>query len=212
MTIETYSSMTQTRIKDQQESSPMLAKVLRELVETVLLAFAIFVSVNIITARFRIEGNSMLNSFQDGQYIVVNRLAYRFHTPERGDVVVFIPSVNTTTTFWENILGRPGQTDYIKRIVATPGDIVEITSGQLYVNGIQKYEPYLREPMMITETQQWQLEADQYMVLGDNRNFSKDSRTSHIGPVTIEQILGKVSAVYFPLRDAHIVKRYIYQN
>ncbi len=212
MTIETYSSMTQIRIKDQQESSPMLAKVLRELVETVLLAFAIFVSVNIITARFRIEGNSMLNSFQDGQYIVVNRLAYRFHTPERGDVVVFIPSVNTTTTFWENILGRPGQTDYIKRIVATPGDIVEITSGQLYVNGIQKYEPYLREPMMITETQQWQLEADQYMVLGDNRNFSKDSRTSHIGPVTIEQILGKVSAVYFPLRDAHIVKRYIYQN
>tara|TARA_B100002003_G_C14109873_1_gene533823 strand:+ start:149 stop:763 length:615 start_codon:yes stop_codon:yes gene_type:complete len=204
--------MTQIRIKDQQESSPMLAKVLRELVETVLLAFAIFVSVNIITARFRIEGNSMLNSFQDGQYIVVNRLAYRFHTPERGDVVVFIPSVNTTTTFWENILGRPGQTDYIKRIVATPGDIVEITSGQLYVNGIQKYEPYLREPMMITETQQWQLEADQYMVLGDNRNFSKDSRTSHIGPVTIEQILGKVSAVYFPLRDAHIVKRYIYQN
>ena len=212
MTIETYSSMTQIRIKDQQESSPMLAKVLRELVETVLLAFAIFVSVNIITARFRIEGNSMLNSFQDGQYIVVNRLAYRFHTPERGDVVVFIPSVNTTTTFWENILGRPGQTDYIKRIVAIPGDIVEITSGQLYVNGIQKYEPYLREPMMITETQQWQLEADQYMVLGDNRNFSKDSRTSHIGPVTIEQILGKVSAVYFPLRDAHIVKRYIYQN
>ena len=212
MTIETYSSMTQIRIKDQQESSPMLAKVLRELVETVLLAFAIFVSVNIITARFRIEGNSMLNSFQDGQYIVVNRLAYRFHTPERGDVVVFIPSVNTTTTFWENILGRPGQTDYIKRIVATPGDIVEITSGQLYVNGIQKYEPYLREPMMITETQQWQLEADRYMVLGDNRNFSKDSRTSHIGPVTIEQILGKVSAVYFPLRDAHIVKRYIYQN
>lgn len=204
--------MTQTRIKDQQESSPMLAKVLRELVETVLLAFAIFVSVNIITARFRIEGNSMLNSFQDGQYIVVNRLSYRFHTPERGDVVVFIPSVNTTTTFWENILGRPGQTDYIKRIVATPGDIVEITSGQLYVNGIQKYEPYLREPMMITETQQWQLEADQYMVLGDNRNFSKDSRTSHIGPVTVEQILGKVSAVYFPLRDAHIVKRYIYQN
>ena len=204
--------MTQIRIKDQQESSPMLAKVLRELVETVLLAFAIFVSVNIITARFRIEGNSMLNSFQDGQYIVVNRLAYRFHTPERGDVVVFIPSVNTTTTFWENILGRPGQTDYIKRIVAIPGDIVEITSGQLYVNGIQKYEPYLREPMMITETQQWQLEADQYMVLGDNRNFSKDSRTSHIGPVTIEQILGKVSAVYFPLRDAHIVKRYIYQN
>jgi signal peptidase I len=206
MIIETYSSMTQIRIKDQQESPPILAKVLRELVETVLLALAIFVTVNIITARFKIEGNSMISSFQDGQYIVVNRLAYRFRTPARGDVVVFVPSVNTTTTFWENILGSPGQTDYIKRIVATPGDIVEIASGELYVNGIQKPEPYLREPMMVTETQQWQLEADQYLVLGDNRNFSKDSRNSNIGPVTIEQILGKVSAVYFPFRNAHIVK------
>ena len=212
MEIETYSSMENIQTKDQQDSTPMLSKVVRELVETALLAFAIFVTVNIITARFRIEGDSMLNSFEDGQYIVVNRLAYKFHTPKRGDVVVFIPSVNTTSTFWENILGRPGQTDYIKRVVATPGDIVEITSGQLYVNGIKQSEPYLREPMMITETQQWQLEADQYLALGDNRNFSKDSRTLHIGPVTIQQILGKVSAVYFPFRDAHIVRPETYQN
>ena len=212
MEIETYSSMENIHTKDQQDSTPMLPKVLRELVETILLAFAIFVTVNIITARFKIEGDSMLNSFKDGQYIVVNRLAYKFHTPERGDVVVFIPSVSTTSTFWENILGRPGQTDYIKRVVATPGDIVEITSGQLYVNGIKQSEPYLREPMMITETQQWQLEADQYLVLGDNRNFSKDSRTLNIGPVTIQQILGKVSAVYFPFNDAHIVRQNIHQN
>jgi len=204
--------MENIQTKDKQDSTPMLSRVLRELVETALLAFAIFVTVNIITARFRIEGDSMLNSFEDGQYIVVNRLAYKFHTPKRGDVVVFIPSVSTTSTFWENILGRPGQTDYIKRVVATPGDIVEITSGQLYVNGIKQSEPYLREPMMITETQQWQLEADQYLVLGDNRNFSKDSRTLHIGPVTIQQILGKVSAVYFPFRDAHIVRQNIHQN
>ena len=212
MDIETYSSMENIQTKDQQDSTPMLSRVLRELVETALLAFAIFVTVNIITARFRIEGDSMLNSFEDGQYIVVNRLAYKFHTPKRGDVVVFIPSASTTSTFWENILGRPGQTDYIKRVVATPGDIVEITSGQLYVNGIKQSEPYLREPMMITETQQWQLEADQYLVLGDNRNFSKDSRTLHIGPVTIQQILGQVSAVYFPFRDAHIVRQNIHQN
>ena len=120
--------------------------------------------------------------------------------------------MSTTTTFWENILGRPGQTDYIKRVVATPGDIVEITSGKLYVNGMMQSEPYLREPMMVTDTQQWQLEADQYLVLGDNRNFSKDSRTLNIGPVTIQQILGKVSIVYFPFRDAHIVRPETYQN
>ena len=73
-------------------------------------------------------------------------------------------------------------------------------------------EPYLREPMMVTDTQQWQLEADQYLVLGDNRNFSKDSRTLNIGPVTIQQILGKVSIVYFPFRDARIVRPETYQN
>ena len=212
MEIETHSSMESIRTKNQQDSTPMLPKVLRELVETILLALAIFVTVNIITARFRIEGDSMLNSFKDGQYIIVNRLAYKFHAPERGDVVVFIPSVSTTTTFWENILGRPGQTDYIKRVVATPGDIVEITSGKLYVNGMMQSEPYLREPMMVTDTQQWQLEADQYLVLGDNRNFSKDSRTLNIGPVTIQQILGKVSIVYFPFRDARIVRPETYQN
>ena len=212
MEIETHSSMESIRTKNQQDSTPMLPKVLRELVETILLALAIFVTVNIITARFRIEGDSMLNSFKDGQYIIVNRLAYKFLAPERGDVVVFIPSVSTTTTFWENILGRPGHTDYIKRVVATPGDIVEITSGKLYVNGMMQSEPYLREPMMLTDTQQWQLEADQYLVLGDNRNFSKDSRTLNIGPVTIQQILGKVSIVYFPFRDAHIVRPETYQN
>ena len=212
MEIETHSSMESIRTKNQQDSTPMLPKVLRELVETILLALAIFVTVNIITARFRIEGDSMLNSFKDGQYIIVNRLAYKFHAPERGDVVVFIPSVSTTTTFWENILGRPGQTDYIKRVVATPGDIVEITSGKLYVNGMMQSEPYLREPMMVTDTQQWQLEADQYLVLGDNRNFSKDSRTLNIGPETIQQILGKVSIVYFPFRDARIVRPETYQN
>ena len=212
MEIETHSSMESIRTKNQQDSTPMLPKVLRELVETILLALAIFVTVNIITARFRIEGDSMLNSFKDGQYIIVNRLAYKFHAPERGDVVVFIPSVSTTTTFWENILGRPGQTDYIKRVVATPGDIVEITSGKLYVNGMMQSEPYLREPMMVTATQQWLLEADQYLVLGDNRNFSKDSRTLNIGPVTIQQIFGKVSIVYFPFRDAHIVRPETYQN
>ena len=70
MGIETYSSMENIRTKDQQDSTPMLPKVLRELVETILLAFAMFVTVNIITARFKIEGDSMLNSFKDGQYIV----------------------------------------------------------------------------------------------------------------------------------------------
>ena len=183
-------------------------KVIREIIETVLLATAIFVIVNTISARFRIEGESMKDSFQNGQYIIVNRMSYRFNSPSRGDVVVFFPAATPPSNWWENLIGRPGQTDLIKRIVAVPGDTVEIEAGDLYVNGEKMVEPYLHEPMHPTETQRWQLSTGQFLVLGDNRNFSKDSRATHIGPVTIEQIVGKVWAVYFPIQDWRIVRPY----
>jgi len=183
-------------------------RVIRELIETVLLAAAIFVIVNTISARFRIEGESMKDSFQNGQYIIVNRMSYRFNTPVRGDVVVFFPTATPPSNWWENLIGRSGQTDLIKRIVAVPGDTVEIKAGDLYVNGDKMVEPYLHEPMHPTETQRWQLSTGQFLVLGDNRNFSKDSRATHIGPVTIEQIVGKVWAVYFPIQDWRIVSPY----
>ena len=86
--------------------------------------------------------------------------------------------------------------------------ILKVFAGDLYVNGDKMVEPYLHEPMHPTETQRWQLSTGQFLVLGDNRNFSKDSRATHIGPVTIEQIVGKVWAVYFPIQDWRIVSPY----
>ena len=150
----------------------------------------------------------MKDSFQNGQYIIVNRMTYRFNPPTRGDVVVFFPPEAPPSNWLENLIGRPGQTDLIKRVVAVPGDTVKIEDGQLYVNGEQMVEPYLREPMLPTETQRWQLSTGQFLVFGDNRNFSKDSRAPHIGPVTIEQIIGKVWAIYFPIQDWRIVRPY----
>ncbi len=117
--------MTQLQAQAHPRRRPLIATVLRELAETVLLAAAIFVGVNIISARFRIDGDSMTDSFHDGQYIIVNRMAYRFNPPARGDVVVFVPPESSPATFWENLLGRPGQTDFIKRVVAVPGDSVD---------------------------------------------------------------------------------------
>ena len=204
--------MTQLQAQAHPRRRPLITTVLRELAETVLLAAAIFVGVNIISARFRIDGESMADSFRDGQYIIVNRMAYRFNPPARGDVVVFVPPESSPATFWENLLGRPGQTDFIKRVVAVPGDSVEIDAGQLYVNGAQALEAYLREPMRPADTQYWQLAAGQYLVLGDNRNFSKDSRAPHIGPVPMEQIVGKVWAVYYPIADWRIVRTHRNQD
>ena len=200
--------MSNIKIQPKDDQSLTFPNLIKEFAETILLAMVIFVSINIVTARFKIEGNSMLDSFKTGQHIVVNKLAYRFNTPKKDDVVVFIPTMNTTTSFWENILGRPGQTDYIKRVIGTPGDIVKISDGKLYINENQKDEPYLHEPMIISQTKQWNLAENQYLVLGDNRNYSKDSRMDDIGPITREQILGQVWAVYFPIQDAHIVTQY----
>ena len=198
--------MTHLQAQAQTVRRPTIAVILRELAETVLLAFAIFIVVNIISARFRIDGDSMTNSFHNGQYVIVNRMAYLFNPPTHGEVVVFVPPESSPATFWENMLGRPGQTDFIKRVVAVAGDSVEIDAGKLYVNGAHVLEPYLREPMYPTETQRWELGARQYLVLGDNRNFSKDSRAAHIGPVPLEHIVGKVWAVYFPIQDWRIVR------
>jgi len=195
-----------TQLQAQAHQRPHTVAILRELIETVLLAVAIFIGVNMISARFRISGDSMEDTFHDGQYIIVNRLAYRFSPPAHGDVVVFVPSESISANFWEKLLGRPGQTDFIKRVIAVPDDAVKIDSGHLYVNGTQILEPYLYEPMRPQETQYWRLEAGQYLVMGDNRNFSKDSRAEHIGPVPIEQIVGKVWAVYFPLQELRIVR------
>ncbi len=204
--------MTQLQAQAHHHRRPLIITVLRELTETLLLAVAIFVGVNLISARFRIDGDSMADSFRDGQYIIVNRISYRFNPPARGDVVVFVPPESSPATFWENLIGRPGQTDFIKRVVGVPGDSVEIDAGQIYLNGGQVLEPYLREPMLPTETQRWHLAAGQYLVLGDNRNFSKDSRAPHIGLVPMEQIVGKVWAVYFPIHDWRIVRPHSNQD
>ena len=103
---------------------------LREIVETVLLTAAIFLVVNAATGRFRIEGDSMEPNLHDGEYVLIDKISYVLHPPERGDVVVFTPPNN--------------ERDYIKRVIGLPGDTVEVKSGQVYVNGVVLDEPYLK--------------------------------------------------------------------
>ena len=92
---------------------PRRSHLLREIVETVLLTAAIFLLVNAATGRFRIEGQSMEPNLHDGEYVLIDKISYLLHAPERGDVVVFAPPNN--------------ERDYIKRVIGLPGDTVEIT-------------------------------------------------------------------------------------
>lgn len=196
--------------KPQTRKVPQLGSLVREALETTLLALAIFIGVNTLTARFRIDGTSMDNTLHHGQYVIVNRISYKLLQPQRGEVVVFVSPHSIKKTSWERLFGLPGETDFIKRIVATPGDTVKLNEGMLSLNGIFIDEPYLRESMRNHEDRTWVLGDDEYFLMGDNRNFSKDSRDAGIGPIPFEQVVGKVWAIYYPFRDLQIVQHHIF--
>ncbi len=166
---------------------------LREIVETVLLTAAIFLVVNTATGRFRIEGDSMEPNLHNGEYVLIDKVSYLLHLPERGDVVVFTPPNNDR--------------DYIKRIIGLPGDKVEIKGGQVYVNGVVLDEPYLKGTIrndMSTRT----VEEGRYFVLGDNRNNSSDSRS--FGSIAPQSIVGRAWLVYWPPADWGTVPHHTY--
>ena len=197
----------------QPKPTSTVKSVLREIIETLVLTAVIFVVVNSICGRVKIFGVSMDNTFQTGQYIIVNRLAYKLSgAPQRGDVIVFVPPNFPEASFTERLLGIPGETDFIKRIIGEPGDTISINNGQLFVNGVQLVEPYIREPMDNRyDGQQWTLLDNQYFALGDNRNASKDSRDPSVGPIDGNRIVGQVWAVYWPMSDWKFVEHYRYE-
>ncbi|NLL75727.1 MAG: signal peptidase I [Clostridiales bacterium] len=138
-----------------------------------VLVFSVGMKTNVI-------GVSMEPTLYNGQQILINRFGYKLASPQRGDVIVFLPNGNQNSHF------------YIKRVVALPGEKVQIIDGQLYVNGIpEENETYDKmEDAGIAENQ-ITLESDEYFVLGDNRNISEDSRSGNIGPVNKDTIYGQ---------------------
>ena len=181
-----------------------------EVVETAVMAAVIFFAVNLVSARFRIDGASMLDTFRAGEYIVVSRFSYWYADPQRGEIVVFVPPSSTPGSMLDGMLGRAGETDFIKRVIGVPGDTVQVRDGQMFVNGTPLVEPYLPEPMLDFGGRFWEVAADQLFVLGDNRNYSKDSRDPEVGLVSRAQIVGKVWAVYFPLDSWRRVVQFVY--
>ncbi|MBQ8262412.1 MAG: signal peptidase I [Lachnospiraceae bacterium] len=159
-------------------------KVLREIGTWVFWTFAMallaFVFVFCFGIRTSVIGVSMEPSLYNGQEVLINRFAYFWVSPKAGDVVVFLPNGNENSHY------------YIKRIVGVPGDTVLIQDGLVYVNG----EPYEEagvydriEDAGIAQAGVT-LGEDEYFVLGDNRNNSEDSRSSNVGVVKKDYIIG----------------------
>lgn len=160
-----------------------------DVLETILLAAALFLVINAISARVRVDGTSMLPTLQDGEFVLVNRLAYRFGQPQRGDIVVFHYPTD------------PKQEDLIKRVIGLPGDEVKVENGAVYVNGIRLKEPYIAAAPAYDGT--WPVPEGSLFVLGDNRNKSSDSHAW--GFVPYEDVVGKSFLIYWPLTDWTII-------
>ena len=147
----------------------------RELIITVVLAVIIFLAARLTIQTFVVLMTSMEPNFHEGQRLVVNKAAYFFGEPERGDVVIF-DAPNSTDE------------DFIKRIIGLPGDKVAIMDGAVYVNGVKLDEPYIMDSPKYTMTER-EIPDDEYFVLGDNRNHSNDSHNNWLVPR--DNIIGK---------------------
>jgi signal peptidase I len=165
--------------------------IVREIVETLLLTFFIFWIVNMATGRFRIEGHSMMPTLQEGEYVIINKLAYYFDEPQRGDIIVL---------HFPNDRSR----DFIKRVIGVPGDQIEVSNREVRVNGVLLQEPYINAPPEYSG--QWVVPEDKFFVLGDNRNNSSDSYTWSYLPR--DDIVGKAWVIYWQPSNWGLVPHY----
>jgi len=163
---------------------PIRRRLARELFGTGLLILAVYALMNLLTARFIVDGSSMQPNFETGQYVLVDRLNYLLTAPARGDVVILISP-------------EAPHDDLIKRGIGLPGETVTIENQQVLVDGEPLDEPYIRAAPLYTGT--WTLGPEEYFVLGDNRNNSHDSHT--FGPIERESLVGKATLIYWPPED-----------
>ncbi|MGB9592521.1 MAG: signal peptidase I [Anaerolineae bacterium] len=169
---------------------------LRETAETIILAVVLFLLLQLVVRNFRILGDSMLPTLETGQFVLVERVSYWFSPPRRGDIVVFE-------------YPRAPQEDFVKRIIGLPGETVEITGGQVYINGNPLAEPYVHgQPTLTYRPIHITLGADEYFVMGDNRAASSDSRSW--GPLPRRNIIGRAWLCYWPPSRWGVIQRAAY--
>ena len=167
-------------------------KYARDIITTVLVALIVFIVLQVTIGSFKVYGMCMLPNVANGDYIMVNKVSYYLHEPERGDVIIFHSPKNNGS-------------DLIKRIIALPGETLEITGGVVYIDGTPLDEPYVMEPA-IDDYHAQKMPEGQYFVLGDNRNNSADSRTGWLLPR--ENIVGKAWLRYWPIEDMSVINHY----
>lgn len=172
---------------------------LLDTVQTFLIAAAVFLVIYVFLFRpFEVKGESMYPNFHDKEFVLTNIVLLRFQNPKHGDVVVFKAPPDPDK-------------DYIKRVIATPGDTVSIENGKVILNGKLLDESSYLKPDVVTQGATFLSEGktvkvpkDEYFVLGDNRQYSSDSR--EWGFVKKINLIGDSMFVYWPLSRMRFVE------
>jgi signal peptidase I len=167
-----------------EEKPPSVHRFVLDMLETLALAVVLYLIIQSLTARIKVDSISMVPTLHAHDYVVVNKLAYKLGQPQRGDIIVFKNPIPTD----------PTQIPYIKRVIGLPGDQIHIADGNVYVNGVILTEPYLK----VTTKQggDWTVPEGSLFVMGDNRNSSSDSRVW--GWVPLGDVIGKAEVIYWP--------------
>lgn len=164
-----------------------------DFLETSVVALSIFVVIYLFFVQpHEIKGNSMEPNFHNNEYILTDKISYKFGEAKRGDVVIFKAPMNQ-------------EVDYIKRVIGLPGDKIKVQKGYVYVNGKQIQEPYLKDLTTLLPGSSLQegveitIPENHLFCMGDNRPHSSDSR--EFGPVPYNLIIGKALFRYWPITD-----------
>lgn len=168
-----------------------------EFFETIVVFGAIFATIYLLIAQFhKVQGNSMVPTLNSGDYLITEKVSYRFRNPKSGEIIVLKNP-------------RDESQDFIKRIIAVPSDTIRVLNNTVYINDEVLVEKYLppgvrtRAGSFLTEGSIIKVASNQYFVFGDNREHSSDSR--EWGPVTKEEIIGRGFFRYFPLQSMSLL-------
>ena len=170
---------------------------LREVLLTLIMAIVIFLLLQATVQSFVIVEHCMEPQFHEGERLLVNKVVYHFTEPKRGDVIILHPPFDDKAV-------------YIKRVIALPGDSIEVKNGSVYVNGTKLDErAYIKEPPAYT-FHLTEIPENEYFVLGDNRNNANDSHKGWTVPR--ENIIGKAWLSFWPLKEWGLVIHYPLQE
>lgn len=175
--------------KEKKINSSLLKDIFEMMIGTLVAVFLAVALTYFVGMRTSVIGDSMEPALSNGQEILINRFLYKLSSPKRGDVVVFLPNGNQNTHY------------YVKRIIALPGETIQILNGKVYIDGElleedERFDKIIDSGIAGNEIT---LTGNEYFVLGDNRNSSEDSRSGNIGPISKSNIIGKA---WFHLKDA----------